>query len=284
MRRVTDFDLVQFDCLWRRNAGALAVSTTEQFWDSFSRYRPSAWALVLANIAPLFGVIVLGWEAFDVVALYWAENVIIGAVNVLKIITCNPDLERMDWANLVGPGKQGELQKLLQEGGAGGKANMAIHGAKLLMVPFFAVHYGMFCFVHGTFVIVMLGPGGMFRDPFDQIGQMIQLAKENHLFWAIAALAASHFYSFFYNYLGHGENRRTLPIILMFQPYARVVVLHIAILFGGFVAMGLGSGMGLLVLLIVGKTILDLNFHFRERRRSLATVDKRIPDEVMASH
>jgi hypothetical protein len=42
--------------------------------------------------------------------------------------------------------------------------------------------------------------------------------------------------------------------------------------------------MGLLVLLIVGKTILDLNLHFRERRRSQAAVDKRLPDEVVSTY
>jgi len=34
----------------------------------------------------------LGWDTFSIVALYWTENVIIGAINVLKMITCNPDM------------------------------------------------------------------------------------------------------------------------------------------------------------------------------------------------
>ena len=35
------------------------------------------------------------------------------------------------------------------------------------------------------------------------------------------------------NYLGHGEYRRTVAPLLMLQPYARIIVLHMAILFGG---------------------------------------------------
>ena len=62
----------------------------------------------------------------------------------------------------------------------------------------------------------------------------------------VVALAASHLYSFFVNYIGHGEYRRTFVVWLMVQPYARVVVLHLAILFGGFIAMALGSNVGVL--------------------------------------
>jgi Family of unknown function (DUF6498) len=50
----------------------------------FSEYRASAWALVAANVLPLVGVLLWGWSAFDIVALYWVENVIIGVITSLK--------------------------------------------------------------------------------------------------------------------------------------------------------------------------------------------------------
>ena len=59
----------------------------------FSDYKTSAYVLIAANALPLFGVLFLGWDTFSIVALYWVENVIIGAINVLKMITCNPDLD-----------------------------------------------------------------------------------------------------------------------------------------------------------------------------------------------
>jgi hypothetical protein len=64
--------------------------------------------------------------------------------------------------------------------------------------------------------------------------------------------------------LGRGEFRRTNLVVLMFQPYGRVVVLHVAILFGGIVAQFLGSPVFLLLLLIGGKTLLDLGLHLAE--------------------
>ncbi|MHC4130435.1 MAG: DUF6498-containing protein [Planctomycetota bacterium] len=31
-------------------------------------------ALIVANIIPIWGVLFLGWDAFCIVLLYWAEN------------------------------------------------------------------------------------------------------------------------------------------------------------------------------------------------------------------
>ncbi|MGI9247995.1 MAG: DUF6498-containing protein, partial [Woeseiaceae bacterium] len=50
--------------------------------------RPSSIALVLANLVPLAGVLLFDWQVFDVLMLYWAENVIIGVINVLRMGVC----------------------------------------------------------------------------------------------------------------------------------------------------------------------------------------------------
>ena len=236
----------------------------------FAQYRSSAIALLLANAVPLLGVVLLGWDAFSVVALYWFENVIIGAVNVLKMITCAPDPNEIDWSKL-GSTKQVAAMKeaLAKSGQSVDTALLVHHGSKFFFVPFFVVHYGMFCFVHGIFVFVMFGHEDLMDgSPLHVASQFAHLARGEHLTWAALALAASHLWSFAVNYIGHGEYRRTAVPLLMIQPYGRVIVLHVAILFGGFVTMAIGSPMGLLVLLVVGKTVLDLKFHLREHERN----------------
>ena len=55
------------------------------------------------------------------------------------------------------------------------------------------------------------------------------------------AIAISHAFSFFHNYLGSGEFRHASLAVLMTQPYARVVVLHVTILAGGLLAQAAGA-------------------------------------------
>jgi hypothetical protein len=50
----------------------------------------------------------------------------------------------------------------------------------------------------------------------------------------------------------------------MGAPYARVVVLHLTILFGAFLTAMIGQPIGALVILVGLKTILDLALHLRE--------------------
>ena len=52
--------------------------------------------------------------------------------------------------------------------------------------------------------------------------------------------------------------------MLMSAPYKRIIVLHLAILFGGWGVLALGSPLPVLVILVVLKTALDLKLHLKE--------------------
>ncbi len=247
----------------------------------------SAYWLIGANLFPLLGVLFLGWSTFSIVFIYWCENVILGAINLLKMLSCAPDTEALAREQLgseqlgseqLGPEELGSQTEELLEKFQGNSRTLsgAHHLAKLFFMPFFAVHYGMFCFVHGVFVFVLLsgdGPfasgagGGGITEPFDVIRSSLSTLTQQHLWWAVLALAGSHLYSFFTNYLGKGEYRKTVLPKLMSQPYGRVVILHVALLFGAFLLMMIGSPILLLLILIVGKTALDLKLHLREHQQ-----------------
>ena len=198
--------------------------------------RPSVIALVLANFVPVFGVFCLHWEVFPLLLLFWSENVIIGGFNVLKMLASNPE-SAANWAG------------------------------KLFLIPFFCIHYGMFIFVHGVFVIGLFGGGFKPGAPFPDFDTVWQMFREYHLVWAILGLAISHGISFVTNYLGKGEYRRASLPVLMQQPYGRIVVLHLTILGGGFLMMALHSPMVGLLLLVALKIALDLRSHFAERKK-----------------
>jgi len=87
------------------------------------------------------------------------------------------------------------------------------------------------------------------------------------MLFAISLLAASHLFSFFRNFIAAGEYKRTHPATLMIRPYGRIVALHITIIFGGFLTLAFGSPMGLLIILMILKTAVDLAMHQSERQK-----------------
>jgi hypothetical protein len=194
-------------------------------------------ALVLANVIPLVGAVFWGWSILEIVALYWAENLVIGFYTVLRILLVRPPE---------------------------GKGLLVV--ANLFAAVFFTVHYGMFCLVHGVFVFSLLGRDASVIENFPSLRAAGTVFQGGTLL-ALAALVASHGVSFVRNYLFGREYRDTTVNDQMFSPYPRIVVLHVAILFGAFAIQALGSPVFLLVLLVIGKTILDLVLHRREHRK-----------------
>lgn len=196
---------------------------------------PSAVVLVLANLVPLYGVLLLDWPVLPLIVLYWLENVIVGALNALRMLTLDP-LDPLLWAG------------------------------KLFFVPFFCMHYGMFTVGHGVFVFTLFGDeashGGGLVDLDAWLAQVGALG----LWWPAAALLASHAFSVGWNWFWRGEFRLGSLKTLMTQPYRRIVVLHLTIIFGGGAAMALGSPAWALVLLLALKIAMDLRGHFSEHR------------------
>jgi hypothetical protein len=224
--------------------------------------RIAAALLVITNLIPLAGVLWLGWDLMLILALYWAENGIVGVINILKILTA----EGQPPENLPVSVNGRPATSLTRLGTAG----------------FFCVHYGIFWIVHGffvfTFVPAMTGMGS-FGGAFDPsspgpAGPVGPLGGgfpglPDLLLAGVAGLAISHGVSFWTNYLGRGEYRRLSPAEVMAQPYGRLVILHLTIILGAFVSIFLGTPIGSLLVLVVLKTALDLYFHLRQHRSAL---------------
>ena len=105
---------------------------------------PVAWAILLVDLFPVYAIFAFGWDATSLVFLYWLENVVIGAMTLLRMITSS--------------------------------VRMGIVGLPVMVFlgPFFTFHYGMFCFVHGVFLVAfsaMSGGGDMgFPSPLGVVG------------------------------------------------------------------------------------------------------------------
>jgi len=193
---------------------------------------PSLLVLGLANALPIAGVLLLGWKVFPLVLLYWLENVVVGGFNVGKLLLARPQ-------------------------------EPAYSVGKLFIIPFFIFHFGMFTLVHGVFVFALFGAKSLPR--FDSLAELPEAIRAYHLGWGVLALVVSHGLSFYWNYFENGEYRRASLPILMMQPYARLVVLHLAVLFGGWIVLTLGSPLLALLVLVALKTAADVRAHQAER-------------------
>jgi len=193
---------------------------------------PSLLVLGLANALPIAGVLLLGWKVFPLVLLYWLENVVVGGFNVGKLLLARPQ-------------------------------EPAYSVGKLFIIPFFIFHFGMFTLVHGVFVFALFGAKSLPR--FDSLAELPAAIRAYHLGWGVLALVVSHGLSFYWNYFENGEYRRASLPILMVQPYARLVVLHLAVLFGGWIVLTLGSPLLALLVLVALKTAADVRAHQAER-------------------
>lgn len=222
-------------------------------------------ALVGANLVPLAGVLFFGWDLQTILVVYWLENGIVGAYNVLKMALAR------------GPVTVGATGLTIGEGTVSVVAKAAV-------IPFFLVHYGMFWVVHGVFVVALSGfgdivggvagpegPRGEVGLPGAVPGGFLALPPVGTLAWAVIGLAVSHGVSFYLNYIRRGEYLRSSAPGLMGAPYARVVVLHLTIIFGAILVMATGAPIMALVVLVALKIALDLGLHLREHRRAAAS-------------
>ncbi len=220
--------------------------------------------LVGANLVPLVGVLFLGWDLATLVALYWLENGVVGIFAIGRILSAQGS----------GP--------LAFVGGSGGlsapaprlpsatalsattPARVMAIIARLIMVPFFIVHYGAFWAAHGVFVWFALP--FMFAD----FGAPMSMPDVSVVLAAGVAILVSHGASFAFNWLGAGECRTSTPGAEMVAPYVRVLVLQVTIVLGAFAVVILGAPVWALVVMVGVKLATDLAAHLAERRRAAA--------------
>jgi Family of unknown function (DUF6498) len=225
----------------------------------------STGALISANLIPFAGIFLFGWDVKYIVLLYWIENLVVAFYNILKMLVL--------------------------------KTNKALgHAGKLFVIPFFCIHYGGFCAVHGFFLIhfFKIGTGS---SPFDigspWLGPLVFLqllfsviakiwaSRPPEMIWAVIGLTISHGVSFMENYILGGEYKTSSLKKLMHQPYQRIVVMHIAILAGGIFVMQLNSPLPLLIILVILKTAVDLYLHRRSHKETTQMTQQQDDQTVM---
>lgn len=165
------------------------------------RFSRSPWRfglILLLNLIPVGGVLWLGWDAGQILVLYWIENVVVGLLAVVRILTAR--------GRSAAP----------QDEKAWGRARLGC---------FFVMHYGLFTLVHGVFTLVLAaelmgGGGALWRGAFGH----------EAFHWAVLTMAGLQLAMMVRDWWMSGLWRRSSPAEEMFRPYGRVVVLHVSVL------------------------------------------------------
>lgn len=193
----------------------------------------SVLSLLLANLVPLVGVLAFAWDLGAIMVLFWAESGIIGFYALLRLCYV-----------------------------AGWSA--------VFLGPFFLVHFGGFMVGHLLFIYTLFVQGvnadgtvaaGGDAGVLETLGGVFA-----PLYPALLALFLSHGISFFTNFLRRREYAGRNPADQMKEPYKRIVVMHVSIIFGGWFILTLGAPVWALVLLVGLKTGVDVVAHRREHR------------------
>jgi hypothetical protein len=184
----------------------------------------SSVALIAANLFPLFGVLLLGWNIGELMLLFWAESAVIGFYNLLKMARV-------------------------------GKWSVLFFG------PFFTGHFGGFMVVHLLFIygFFINDPNAGTDIPIEQV-----LVDFLALLPALLGFFLSHGISYVSNFLGRQEYLGMTINAQMGQPYKRIIMMHVTIIFGGFLVMALGSTLPALMLIVGLKLWTDLYSHLQE--------------------
>jgi hypothetical protein len=193
----------------------------------------SLWGVVASNVFSIFIALIQGWNLGEVMWIFWAQSVIIGLINFVRIL----NLKEFSTENFqmndrsVAPTEETKRQTAF----------------------FFLFHYGFFHFIYSIF-----------------LWQEMPLSSANlpHLlFLLVCALgfAGAHGFSFVHNLNRDFKDKKPNIGSLMFYPYMRIVPMHLTIIFGSALTMS-GAGRLALLLFMVLKTFADAGMHVAEHR------------------
>ena len=227
---------------------------------------PPAVPIVVFNLVPVVGVLFLGWDLGLILILYWIENGLVGLSNLPKILAARGSVleDVLSRANSRLGGSGPDLLGIEPAAGPAAPEPIVILG-RIGAALFFSFHYGLFWAVHGIFVLLIAAGGfpGSATDPGDALAH----AQRQPSFWiAVGGLVVLRAFDLV-QWFRDRDYRHVSALGQMGEPYRRVFVLHLTVLFGGVLVLALGQPLVLLLVLVMLKIGIDLGLEARQSAR-----------------
>ncbi|MCC6551126.1 MAG: hypothetical protein IT279_13765 [Ignavibacteriaceae bacterium] len=192
----------------------------------------TSWFIIIHNLMPVIGVLFFGFDAANIIFIYITETVIIGLLNVPKILLA---------------------QKNPNDNSASAPSGSI--GGRIFIVLFFLVHYNMFNFGQITIILPMVSPA----DGLDAfIGYIIE---NEFMHYAVASIVITHGVSLWFDYIAPKAYKDASPVLMMFIPYPRIFVQQFVAIFGSFLLLAFGAPVMMLILLQFLKIAVEIFTH-----------------------
>lgn len=195
----------------------------------------SVLVLIIVHLIPLYGVFVLGWQADNLLTLYWLESGVIGIVTIIKLI-------------------RAETYCAFQKAKAQGKSDVYFEGIEGIVG--FLLSYGVLWSSFGIILFILI-ESDMPRNYLD-----ISVYK-----WNLIAIVLGQIISFKLDFLDNSEYT-VEPEYIKKTGFVRIVVLLTAFILGGF----WGDSTFLLILLIALRIIVDVVNQIIDKRVNESTI------------
>lgn len=176
-------------------------------------------SLLLSNLVVIFLAIVQRWDVSTVLWVYWMQSIIIGFFQFLRILS----LKKFSTENFT----------------INNKPTLPTSQTKVFTAFFFAFHYSFFHFIYAIFLF------NLFTN---------KALDFTYLFLGGLIFFLNHTFSYVHNKIIDEQKTQNIGQ-LMFSPYARIVPMHLIIIFGAIL------GQSTLIVFLLLKTLIDLLMH-----------------------
>ena len=202
---------------------------------------PPLISLLSANLVTIVLAIAGNWDAGSVIFIYWVQSVIIGIFTVASIIGADTLAIRAD---MDARHRERNEDVVLDP--------RRVRKHQGILAGIFFIHYGVFHLAYYDFII----NSGMFG---------LVPVTEPGIWLSCGIFFFNHLYSFLY-YRKRERRGEEYVNDTFIGPYFRIVPMHLTILFGTFVIIGLSilgieSTLPILVVFLLLKTATDLAMH-----------------------
>lgn len=193
----------------------------------------------LGALAPLAGIVFLGWDWREILLFYWLGNITVGLQVVLSVF------RRDSVTDVFSSISPRQFDAIKQSAPALSKL------MKPLMIGFFILHYGLFTLGHGFFVYQVVS--GAWFDLASSQGAALNYTQIIAL-WAVATVLQLA------TWLTTHGRIMTVP-----AAYGRITVLHLSIVFGLFLITWLQWPAVAAILLVVLSVVAEVVSTFRQK-------------------